>query len=156
MEYVNLDTQVGDLSNVLDPARYLEHLPSIAGDLPPGARVFATDADHYNFRSERCVKDLELQHVRSGGTDDVVEIQLRHNCWKHDADLVIRYTGVSSFKITTPEADHWTNLGTLILDEVLPYTSGCSHELAFWEGTLTVICRDLVATWIAADCCTEP
>lgn len=35
MEYVNLDAQVGDLSNVLDPTRYLEHLPSIAGDLPP-------------------------------------------------------------------------------------------------------------------------
>lgn len=102
------------------------------------------------------MKDLELQHVRSGGgADDAVEIRLRHNCWKHDADLVIRYTGVSSFKTTTPEADHWTNLGTLILDEILPHENGCSHELAFWNGTLTVICRDLVADRIKAECCTE-
>lgn len=46
MEYVNLDARVGDLSGVLDPSRYLGHLPSISADLPPGARAFATDADH--------------------------------------------------------------------------------------------------------------
>ncbi len=35
MEYVDLDAQVGDLSGVLDAARYLSHLPSISDDLPP-------------------------------------------------------------------------------------------------------------------------
>jgi hypothetical protein len=157
MEYVNLNAQVGDLSGVLDPTRYLEHLPSIAGDLPPAARAYATDPDHYDFRSKRCVKDLELQHVRGVGADgDEVELQFRHNCWKHDGDLVIHYTGVSSFTARTPEADHWTHLGTVILDEILPRENGCSHEFAFWNGTLAVICRDLMATWTKIDCSTEP
>ncbi|MCX4704433.1 hypothetical protein [Streptomyces sp. NBC_01373] len=159
MEYVALDAQVGDLSGVLDPTRYLELLPSIADDLPPGAQAFATDADHYDFRSKRCVKDLELQLVRGVDTgDDEVEIQLRHNCWKHDADLVIHYTGVSDVSVRTPEAeveaDDWTNLGAVILDEILPHKNGCSHELACRNGTLTVICHDLLATWTGVDCST--
>ncbi|MFK8844562.1 hypothetical protein [Streptomyces sp. Ac-502] len=92
-----------------------------------------------------------------GGTDDdAVEVRLRHNCWKHNADLVIRYTGVSGFETTTPVAGRWADLGTLILDEILPHANGCSHELAFWDGTLTVICRDLVAAWVEADCRTGP
>ncbi|WP_302850912.1 hypothetical protein [Streptomyces lunaelactis] len=41
-------------------------------------------------------------------------------------------------------------------DEVLPHQDGCSHEIAFRKGTLTVICRDLVATWTAADCPGKP
>jgi hypothetical protein len=48
------------------------------------------------------VKDLELQHLRGvGAGDDEVEIQLRHNRWKHDGDLVIHDTGVSSFNAGT-------------------------------------------------------
>ncbi|GAA2646640.1 hypothetical protein GCM10010425_65420 [Streptomyces spororaveus] len=157
MQYINLDAQVGDLSGVLDPARYLEHLPSLADDLPAGARGFASASDHYDFTSKRCVKDLELQHIRSVGSDDQqIEIQFRHNCWKHDEDLVIRYTGVSSFDAGSAEDDDWANLGTVILDEVLPHQNGCSHEIAFWNGSLAVVCRDLVATWTETDCPSNP
>ncbi|NUL01960.1 hypothetical protein HRW07_01565 [Streptomyces lunaelactis] len=157
MEYINLDAQVGGLSGVLDPTRYLERLPSLADGLPAGARDFATDPDHYGFSGKRCVKDLELQHIRGVGADNPqIEIQFRHNCWKHDEDLVIRYTGVSSFIAGRPEDDDWENLGTVILDEVLPHQDGCSHEIAFRKGTLTVICRDLVATWTEADCPGKP
>ncbi|WP_327411509.1 hypothetical protein [Streptomyces sp. NBC_01233] len=157
MEYINLDAQVGNLSNFLDPARYLEHLPSLADDLPTGARDFATAPDHYDFSGKRCVKDLELQHIRGVGADDQqMEIQFRHNCWKHDEDLVIHYTGVSGFNAESAEDDNGGNLGTVILDEVLPNQNGCSHEIAFWNGSLAVVCRDLVATWTEADCPGNP
>ncbi|MER5726847.1 hypothetical protein ABT084_00590 [Streptomyces sp. NPDC002138] len=152
MEYINLNARVGDLSGVLCPARYLERLPSLADALPPGARDFATDPDHYDFSGKRCVKDLELQQIRGGEAgDQQAELRFRHNCWKHDEDLVIRYTGVSRFH-TDAEPEDRADLGTVILDEVLPHRSGCSHEIAFWNGTLSVVCRDLVATWTKADC----
>ncbi|WP_328777966.1 hypothetical protein OHQ89_01020 [Streptomyces canus] len=153
MEYINLDAQVGNLSGILSPARYLGYLPSLADDLPVGARGFATAPEHYDFSSKRCVKDLELQHVRGVGSDDQqMEIHFRHNCWKHDEDLVIRYTGVSSFDAGGTKDNDWANLGTVILDEVLPHQSGCSHEIAFWNGSLSVVCGDLVATWTEAGC----
>ncbi|MFF7296569.1 hypothetical protein [Streptomyces sp. NPDC008265] len=34
---------------------------------------------------------------------------------------------------------------------VLPAENGCTHEIAFWDGTLTIVCRDLWA-WTAATC----
>jgi hypothetical protein len=151
MEYVQLDAQVGDLSGVLDPARYLDRLPSIAGELPPGARTFATDADYYAFLSRRCVKDLTLHAVRAVG-DDRLEVELRHNCWKHDEDLVLRYAGVSRFTIDPADEDRGTDLGAVILDEILPRRDGCSHEIAFRAGTVTIVCRDLQATWTETNC----
>ncbi|WP_410538675.1 hypothetical protein [Streptomyces sp. KL2] len=151
MEYVNLDAQVGNLSGILDPARYLERLPSISGDLPPGARAFATDTDHYDFQSMRCVKDLKLGAVR-GADGEEMEVEFQHNCWKHDHDLVIRYAGVSRFVIDPADEGRGTDLGTVILDEILPHGDGCSHEIACWDGTLTIVCRDLQATWTEADC----
>ncbi|MGW0945459.1 hypothetical protein ACWD4O_23335 [Streptomyces sp. NPDC002623] len=153
--YVNLDAQVGDLSGVLDPARCLDHLPSISGDLPPGARPFATDTDHYDFRSGRCVKDLTLRAVRGTGGEET-EVEFQHNCWKHDRDLVIRYTGVSSFLIDPADEDRGTALGAVILDEILPHRDGCSHEVACWDGTLTIVCRDLPAIWTETDCRSKP
>ncbi|MDI3403169.1 hypothetical protein [Streptomyces cavernicola] len=151
MEYVNLDARVGDLSGVLDPARYLSHLPSIFDDLPPGAWAFATSPDHYDFRSGRCVKDLTLRAVRDAGGEEM-EVEFQHNCWKHDQDLLICYVGVSGFRIDPVDEDRGTDLGAVILDEILPHRDGCSHEIACWDGTLTVVCRDLQATWTETTC----
>ncbi|MGW0373802.1 hypothetical protein ACWDZW_33965 [Streptomyces coeruleorubidus] len=151
MEYINLDAQVGDVSEVLNPARYLSLLPSISGDLPPGARAFATDTDHYDFRSRRCVKDLTLRAVRGAGGEET-EVEFQHNCWKHDQDLLIRYVGVSSFVIDPVGEGLETDLGAVILDEILPRRDGCSHEIACWDGTLAVVCRDLQATWTETTC----
>ncbi|MFI8205344.1 hypothetical protein [Streptomyces sp. NPDC085937] len=153
MDHVELEGRTGELSGFLDPARYLSSLPSIAGDLPPGARAFATDPDHYDFRSRRCVKDLIIHAVRGAGTEEV-EIEFRHNCWKHDQDLVIRYAEVSSFLIESAAADQarGPELGAVMLDEILPHEDGCAHEIACWDGTLTIVCRDLRATWTEAVC----
>jgi hypothetical protein len=72
----------GPEGNRLDARPYLERLPGFVGDLPPGARAFATDPDHYDLSGKRCVKDLTLGHQvvklgAKGGT-----IKFRHSCWK--------------------------------------------------------------------------
>ncbi|MER7753716.1 hypothetical protein [Kitasatospora sp. NPDC097643] len=154
MEYVDLDAQIGALTGVISPVRYLRHLPELAEGLPPGARAFATDRDHYNFGSQRCVKDLTPHRVdvRAGE----VEAHFRHNCWKHEEDLVIRYTGVVELRIESPDGAEWDDLGAVILDEILPHAHGCSHEVACRPGTLTVVCRDLTAAWVDADCPDAP
>ncbi|MGW9214197.1 hypothetical protein ACWGR4_45535 [Embleya sp. NPDC055664] len=156
MRYVDLDATSGGLGGVISPTDYLERLPSFVEALPAGARAFATDAEHYDFHGRRCVKDLSLELVRrcdpSGGEGTEVELRFRHNCRKHDEDLIIRYTGVSAFEVDAPSGREWTNLETVILDEILPHAHGCTHEIAFRPGTLTVTCSDLTATWVDTHC----
>ncbi|WP_327683500.1 hypothetical protein [Kitasatospora sp. NBC_00458] len=160
MQYVDLDATSGGLTGIISPAAYLERLPALAGALPEGARAFALDADHYDFPGRRCVKDLVLDPARSGepggGGSGVVELRFRHNCRKHEEDLVIRYTGVAAFEVETPTGPDRAGLGTVILDEILPHPVGCTHEIAFRPGTLTVTCRDLTATWTEAECPDRP
>ncbi|MFC9792908.1 hypothetical protein ACFVJI_09745 [Streptomyces sp. NPDC127584] len=78
--------------------------------------------------------------------------EFQHNCWKHDQDLLIRYTGVSGFVVVPGDENRVTELGTVILDEVLPHWDGCSHAIACWEGTLIIVCGDFRATWTEATC----
>ncbi|MFJ4690936.1 hypothetical protein [Streptomyces sp. NPDC088766] len=151
MKYVELDGRAGDLSGVLDPRPYLERLPALRGQLPPGARAFATDPDHYDFSGRRCVKDLLPVEAHRTGDEDL-EIRFGHNCWKHDEDLVVRYTGVSRFQADVLDVCALDDIGAVMLDEVLPHPGGCIHELACRPGTLLVVCRDLEAEWVAADC----
>ncbi|GAA1937102.1 hypothetical protein [Kitasatospora viridis] len=155
MRYVNLNATSGALTGIISPTDYLHQLPSFADALPPGARSFATDKAHYDFYSGRCVKDLTLELVQftePDGDGDEIVARFRHNCWKHEEDLVIHYLGVSAFDVDTPAGPDWTHLDTVILDELLPHAHGCTHEIAFRPGTLTVTCRDLTAVWVEADC----
>ncbi|WP_275290806.1 hypothetical protein [Amycolatopsis sp. La24] len=69
--------------------------------------------------------------------------------WKHDEDLNIRYAGLRA--LTHDPAD-WTGFGAVTLDEILPHEHGCSHEIGFLAGSLTVVSRDLTAAWTEADC----
>ncbi|MFD9123378.1 hypothetical protein [Kitasatospora sp. NPDC059571] len=152
MKFVDVNGRIGQLGGVISPLRYLARLPEISDGLPPGARAFATDADHYDFAGKRCVKDLMLHHLvlPDDHRGDAVA-HFRHNCWKHEEDLVIRYTGVTDLALDSPNADR-TGLGPVILDEILPHEHGCTHETAFRPGTLIVTARDLTATWIEATC----
>jgi len=97
------------------------------------------------------VKDLGPERVRRVG-DEEIEIRFRHNCWKHDEDLLVRYVGVSRFQVDVLDVCDVAALGDVILDEVLPHENGCTHEMACRPGTLVVVCRDLVARWVPADC----
>nr|WP_042196875.1 hypothetical protein [Kibdelosporangium sp. MJ126-NF4] len=137
------------LTDMFDPTEYLERLPELAPDLPAGARSFATDPDHYDFGGKRCVKDLALRGLAFDGTGLVVEF--RHNCWKHEEDLTVRYGDVRSLAVDLPEATP-TMPHAVTLDEILPDAAGCRHEIAMHTGSLVVTCRDLTATWTEADC----
>ncbi|WP_251023661.1 hypothetical protein [Streptomyces sp. ISL-10] len=97
------------------------------------------------------MKDLTLRAVR-GASGEEMEVEFQHNCWKHDQDLLIRYTGVI---IDPTDEDRGTDLGTVILDEILPHRDGCSHEIACWDGNLIIVCCDLQATWTKIDCSSE-
>ncbi len=156
MKYVDLDGRAGEATGVVDPRPYLEHLPEFADRLPPGARAFATDPGHYAFSGARCVKDLRPDLARRTAADEV-ELRFRHNCFKHEEDLVISYRGVSRFQAGFLGACDVSGLGEVILDEVLPRPDGgCSHEIACRPGTLFVVCRDLTASWVPADCPETP
>lgn len=140
---------------LIDAAAYLEHLSTLAPSLPAGARAFASDAQHYNFNSQRFIKNLKPQHLISGETDGVswLELQLRHNCWRHEEDLTIRYCRVHSMTLDPPEDEADVSaLREVLLDEVLPHDYGCSHEIACLGRSLRVVCEDLTATWLYADC----
>jgi hypothetical protein len=147
MEYVVVEWQGrGVLSH--DPAPYLAELPRLRGLLPPGAETFASDADHYDFGSTRCVKDLKFGHLRMVEEERLcLEIRFEPNPWKHEGGLTIRYVGVRSVQAETDREDAGWKLSGLRLDEILPHPHGCSHELAFIDGTIVVTCADLAAVW---------
>jgi hypothetical protein len=154
VRYINVErTRDGYL---IDPSAYLDQLGRLAESLPPGASAFATDAQHYDFNALRFIKNLQPQRLVAGETDGAAwwELQLRHNCWRHEEDLTIRYHGVRSLAPepagrTTIDV---TGLHEVFLDEVLPHQHGCSHEIVCLGGSLVVVCEDLTATWAQADC----
>lgn len=162
MKYVNLNATMvlpgGVVDGAISPAEYLERLPELADMLPEGARTFATDPRHYDFSSSRCVKALALERISFAEVGDEVSMELgfRHNCWKHEEDLIIRYGGVSGFTLDVSVLNSVRPQSVVILDEVLPRPGGCSHEIALCPGSITVLCRDLVATWVEAVCPDKP
>lgn len=163
MRLVRTEDQTGE--SFIDPTRYLEALPGFSADLPEGARAFATDPEHYNFYGRRCVKDLNLVGITFGRPDELedgpewAEVAFRHNCFKHDEDLLITYRGLRAIGLDLDPNHRWGGYDVVILDEVLPDDDGaCSHEVAFHSGTLRVSCDDLMALWTPTECatCTNP
>jgi len=151
VRFVNIEAIDG--GNSIDPLAYLDQLSDLAPRLPTGARAFATDPDHYDFYGERCVKDLKIETMRFGADDDgaTFEIHFRHNCWKHEEDLRITCHGLANLGLETDLDEKWGRQ-IVVLDEILPHEYGCSHEIACHAGTLTVVCGDLDAVWVPADC----
>lgn len=172
MKYVRVRPLQDGYGFYLDPREYLRVLPEILAGLPAGAAAFASDPDHYDFGSPRCVKDLTLERV--GLFDDrgrvSLELSLAPNAWKHDGGLRLRYSDVESLWMHTDGAEDEPaetigfaeaadaaafagrageppRLGDLQLDEVLPHPRGVSHEISFTEGSLHVVGADLVARW---------
>jgi hypothetical protein len=140
----------------LDPNPYLEHLEAVAGTLPPGARAYATDADHYDFYSERCVKDLKLVSISVADSAGIVSVDALFEFNEIAPEkLRIRYTDVVDLRIGAspgvefryPPVHGTRRLGDVQLDEVLPHESGCSHEIQMISGSITVVCADLTAEW---------
>ncbi|MFJ8477096.1 hypothetical protein [Kitasatospora sp. NPDC094011] len=133
----------------LDPRPYLARLPALRPELPPGAEAFATDPAHYDFASERCVKDLKLASLVV--TEDAVVLRCSFNDVAPE-QLVIRYTGVTALLIEAAPPPGppglRERLGPLQLDEVLPHPHGCTHELGHIGGTVRITAADLTAAWL--------
>lgn len=145
MKYITIE------DGVLSAQAYIAALPELAEELPPGARAFATDPAHYDFYSRRCVKDLMLGPITHEIGYEAVDVQivLTSSGLKHDEWLVLRYTDVSSLAldVAPPSAEPGARFESLALDEIVPHPDGCSHEIAFWDSSVRVVCRDLTAEW---------
>lgn len=151
MKYVKVDWDPEYRGFRTDARDYLAVLPELRGSLPEGALAFASDAGHYDYTAERCVKDLELADVSlptstRGGTGTAA-ITFRPNQWKHAAGLRIVYTGVTHFSVDYESSIDWMEAITVLLDEILPTEEGIVHEIELTDATIRVRCADLTATW---------
>lgn len=156
MKYVVVEQQ-GRGSYWHDPSPYLAKLPELLPALPPGARAFAADPQHYDIAAPRCVKDLRPRAIpQQAGVDG--ELVLRFG-WgglpDHDV-LTIHYTGVTGVELTDDDGEpiesadliELSGYNSLRLDEILPHGSGgCSHELRLTLATVRIVCADLTAQW---------
>lgn len=132
-----------------DGRDYLAELQKFADKLPKGAREFASQPGHYDFGSAQCVKDLKLQRAEFLNPPGAgFEIVFGPNEWKHEAGLVIRYAGVSQVDISLAgDGASLSEMTAVLLDEILPAESGCSHEIVHTGGTVMIYSQDLVARW---------
>lgn len=141
MKYVKIEAIDGGF--FLDPYAYIAQLAEISARLPVGAAAFAGDPEHYDFSSPRCVKDLEVGSMTLTDSDGLsLTMVLEPNQFKHETGLIVEYLNVSSVAL------EGADLRDLQLDEILPHEDGCSHEISFVGGSLTVVCGDLSARWL--------
>lgn len=157
MRYVKVDWDTEHHGFRVDAQEYLAVLPTFRGALPGGAWAFASDARHYAFASDHCVKDLELTSIvlptRTASGPGSASLTFASNRWKHAAGLRIEYAGVTRFSIDYARSIDWMESITVLLDEILPHESGTgdgagiTHEMELTDATIKVHCADLTATW---------
>ncbi len=144
MRYVTVQSSNGGTMTDIRP--YLEWLGAHADELPPGARAFALDPEHYDFSHTWCPRSASFDTMSVQFTDDGVEVILVLAAWGGaPPEFVLRYRGVSHVE---SDGDHggYPRSG-LLVDELLPHPDGVIHELEFTGGTITVVARDLTAGW---------
>ncbi|MBS2966873.1 hypothetical protein KGA66_27820 [Actinocrinis puniceicyclus] len=158
MRFIKVERRDEPRGYFLSATEYREQLPELQTELPPGAWAFASNSDHYDFYSERCVKDLKLLALsvaeKSDGTSVVIRFGFNSVA---PEQLLIRYTGVSALFVGAdaadvangPDSDLVRHLGPIQLDEILPHKYGCEHEIKLIGGTIRIVCADLSASWVA-------
>jgi len=140
-----------DVGFDLDPTPYTELLPAILPQLPPGAAAFAGDDQHYRFHTDHCVKDLKLTGIDFDEMDSMSVVL--NFAWRFGAPttLSISYSEVHAFTIETGQGyaggGRFWSLGELLLDEILPQSTGSSHEMEFTAGRVHIASGDLTAVW---------
>lgn len=142
----------------VDPQPYLDVLPRLGALLPEGAYRFVTDADHYDFFSERSVKDLKIDRLELSDSFAAVGINLHlgYNELPDVPRLTIGYREVAHLSVDVRAgfqvrsdwvAQRIKRLGGVLTDEVLPDSLGCTHVIEMVHGTISITCRDLDAVW---------
>ncbi|MGW3726815.1 hypothetical protein [Streptomyces sp. NPDC000851] len=150
MKYVRVEPLSDQYGFSLDPQGYLDVLPQLLEELPPGVTAYVTADGHYDFTSPRCVKDLTMRSLSivDDGGEVSLECDLAPNEWKHDCGMHLRYSDLLSFQLNVEESDGMLpRLGILQLDEALPHPHGFTHEIAFTSGSIVVVATDLRAEW---------
>ncbi|MGW6026451.1 hypothetical protein [Streptomyces sp. NPDC055099] len=165
MRYVKADWDPEHHGFRVDAREYLAVLPTLRGALPGGSWAFASDAGHYAFANDRCVKDLELTSIalptKTADGPGTASLTFAPNPWKHAAGLRIEYAGVTRFSIDYARSIDWMESITVLLDEILPQEAedgavsgdgdgavgGITHEIELTDATIKVHCADLTATW---------
>lgn len=116
------------------------------------------DADHYDFFSERSIKDLRIDRLELSDGFAVVGINL-HLSYNERPDvprLRIGYEEVLGLSVDVRPGfqvrSNWIvqgikRLGGILTDEVLPDSRGCVHVIEMIHGTISITCRDLDAVW---------
>ncbi|WP_156769476.1 hypothetical protein [Nocardia sp. 852002-20019_SCH5090214] len=145
MKYVKVEeTAIGFH---LDASRYLYALGDLQEHLLPGAWLFASDSDHYDFHSLRCVKDLNLQSISQQENADLT-LRFGPNTYKHEAGLTLTYRSASSIDFQITDEGYFAGgIGIVMLDEVLPSDLGCTHEIELTNGRLYIESADIHAQW---------
>lgn len=147
-----------DSGFLVDPRPYMAELSKLKNSLPTGAFNFVNSPEHFDINSEKAVKDLAIERLEAIDSFATLGLtmELSYNQLPGVSRLSIEYTDVAGFTIDTTSSfsmpSDWITadtrrLGTVLTDEVLPHPHGCSHEIAMIHGSVSVICRDLVATW---------
>lgn len=133
-------------------------LPNLEGSLPGGAYSFVTDPEHYNFFSERSIKDLKIERLEvvDSFAKLGITLDLAYNQLPNVPRLSIRYRDVSNLSIDVKSefqmrAD-WINegikrMGDILTDEIHPNPHGCVHVIEMIHGVICVTCADLEAVW---------
>ncbi len=143
---------------MVDPQPYIEVLPSLASSLPGGAYSFVTDPEHYNFFSERSIKDLKIERLEmvDGFAKLGITLDLAYNQLSNVPRLTIKYRDVSNLSIDVKSefqmrADWITEgikrMGDILTDEVHPNLRGCVHVIEMIHGVISITCADLEAVW---------
>ncbi|MEV0323629.1 hypothetical protein ACIBKX_13495 [Streptomyces sp. NPDC050658] len=159
MKYVKADWDPEFRGFLVDALDYVESLPELRPQLPPGAWEYVSEEGHYDYASPTCVKDLELGKIQlpvataaNTATANAATASIRFlpNLWKHPAGLRIEYTGVTHFSVEYHHSIDWIAAIAVLLDEVRPAGGageGIVHEIEFTDATIVVRCADLVAVW---------
>lgn len=131
----------------LDPRGYEAVLADMAPSLPAGARAFASEPGHYNFRSDRCVKDLWFRSFEVADSGGVARLSFGPNAAKHTVGLQLEYRAVVSVRFSRERSPDVGWFGSVLLDELRPSSAGVAHEIAMTGGTLHVDAEDIQASW---------
>lgn len=131
----------------LDPRPYQAVLPTLAADLPPGARDYAQAPEHYDFGSERCVKDLRFHSLTLDDAERSASLSFLPNGSKHLVGMTLTYLDVVTVAVERQRDPGVGWVGSVLLDELLPLSPGFEHEILLTGGRVRVVAADLKAEW---------
>jgi hypothetical protein len=131
----------------LDPTAYQAILPSLARSLPPGARAFALDPQHYDFGSDRGVHDLWFRSLTLDDPGGSASLSFGAGRVNPVDVLSLVYSGLVSVAVDRERDPGIGWLGSLLLDELRPSPEGFVHEFAMTGGSLLIVARDVEAAW---------